>query len=77
MKKKTIKKVPIKKKKPVVRKKPVKKKKPLPKVKTMRAKKRNSPITGRWTARYRIIGGKRKKVKIRRWKGKIQTRIIN
>ena len=78
-----VKKKPIiKKKKPIVKKKPIKKvpikkKKPIPKVKTMRAKRRNSPITGRWTARYRMIGGKRRKVKIRRWKGKIQTRIIH
>ena len=76
-KKKPIKKAPIKKKKPTVRKKPIKKKKALPKVKSTRAKKRNSPITGRWTARYRMMGGKRRKVLIRRWKGKIQTRIIN
>jgi len=81
IKKKPIKKALIKKKiakrKPVKRKKPTKKKKPLPKVKSMRAKKRNSPITGRWTARYRIIHGKKRKIKVRRWKGKIQTKIIN
>ena len=89
VKKKPIsKKLPVKKKKPTVKKRPISKKKPVkkspgkkkpvPKKKpTMRAKKRNSPITGRWTARYRMVGGKRKKVKIRRWKGKIQTRIIN
>ncbi len=77
------KKPPIKKKKPTVKKKPpvkkrpIPKKKPSPKVKTMRAKRRGSPITGRWTARYRMVGGKRRKVKIRRWKGKIQTRNIN
>jgi len=77
VKKKTIKKVAIPKKKPIVRKKATKKKKPLPKVKSMRAKRRNSPITGRWTARYRMIGGKKKKVLIRRRKGNIQTRIIS
>ena len=88
-KKRVVKKKPVIKKKRVVKKKPVKKpsivkkkpvvkkKKPLPKVKTMRAKRRNSPITGRWTARYRIIHGKKRKVKIRRFKGKIKTRIIN
>ena len=70
-KKKPVKRAPIKKKKPTVR------KKPLPKVKSTRAKKRNSPITRSWTARYRMMGGKRRKVLIRRWKGKIQTRIIN
>lgn len=75
-KKPLVKKPPVKKKKPIVKKKPVKKKKPLPKVKTMRAKRRNSPITGRWTARYRIIAGKRRKVKIRRFKGKIKMKII-
>ncbi len=84
VRKKSIpKKKPVKKKKPIVRKKPVKKKKPtvkkrpISKVKTMRAKRRNSPITGRWTARYRMISGKKRKIKIRKWKGKIQTRIIN
>jgi len=82
-KKKPVKKKPVIKKKPPIKKVPKKKtpvkkrKKPLPKVKSMRAKRRNSPITGRWTARYRTIGGKKKKVLIRRWKGKIQTRIIN
>ena len=82
-KKKPVKKKPVIKKKPSIKKVPKKKapvkkrKKPLPKVKSMRAKRRNSPITGRWTARYRTIGGKKKKVLIRRWKGKIQTRIIN
>ncbi len=77
VKKKTIKKVVITKKKAPIKRKIVKKKKPLPKVKSTRAKRRNSPITGRWTARYRTISGKRRKVLIRRWKGKIQTRIIN
>jgi len=77
VKKKTIEKFIILKKKPPIKKKTVKKKKPLPKVKSTRAKRRNSPITGRWTARYRKIGGKKKKVLIRRWKGKIQTRIID
>ncbi len=75
--KKPVKRAPIKKKKPAVRKKPVKKKKPLPKVKSTRAKRRNSPITGRWTARYRTIKGKKRKILIRKRKGKIQTRIIN
>jgi len=77
VRKKPVKKKRVVKKKHIVRKKPVKKKKPLPKVKSMRAKRRNSPITGRWTARYRKIGGKQRKVLIRKWKGKIQTRAIN
>jgi len=77
VKKKIIKKGVIPKKKPPIKKKTVKERKPLPKVKSMRAKRRNSPITGRWTARYRTIGGKKKKVLMRRWKGKIQTRIVN
>ena len=76
-KKKPVKKKPVIKKRPPIKKVPKKKrKKPLPKVKSMRAKRRNSPITGRWTARYRSINGKKRKVLIRRWKGKIQTRII-
>lgn len=73
-KKPSVKRPSVKKKKPIVKKKPLSKKKPSPKGKTMRAKKRNSPITGRWTARYRMIGGTRRKVKIRRWKGKIQIK---
>jgi len=73
-KKPSVKRPFIKKKKITVKKKPISKKKPSPKGKTMRAKKRNSKITGRWTARYRMIGGTRKKVKIRRWKGKIQIK---
>ena len=66
-KKKPVKKKPVIKKKPSIKKVPKKKapvkkrKKPLPKVKSMRAKRRNSPITGRWTARYRTIGGKKKR----------------
>ena len=71
VRKKPSKKVAIEKKKPIVRKKAAKKKKPLP-----RAKKRNSPITGSWTARYRTINGKKRKVLIRKRKGKLQTRII-
>ena len=67
IKKKPVKKKPVIKKKPSIKKVPKKKapvkkrKKPLPKVKSMRAKRRNSPITGRWTARYRTIGGKKKR----------------
>ncbi|KKL81431.1 hypothetical protein LCGC14_1994830 [marine sediment metagenome] len=76
-KKSPIKKKSVAKKKPIVKKKLVKKKKHLPKVKSIRAKRRNSPIMGRWTARYRKIGGKKRKVLIRKWKGKIQTRVIN
>ena len=87
-KKKPIKKAPIKKKKPTIKKKPIKKapikkkklptkKKPLPKVKSTRAKRRNSPITGSWTARYRMINNKKRKVLIRKRKGKLQTRIVN
>jgi len=82
-KKPVVKKKPIPKKKPVkkppVKKKPIVKKKPTKKppiVKTLRVKKRHTPITGRWTARNRIIRGKKRKVKVRRWKGKNQIRII-
>ena len=76
-KKPIIKKVAIPKKTPTIRKKPLKKQKLLPKVKSTRAKRRNSPITGSWTARYRMIDGKKRKVLIRKRTGKIQTRIIN
>ena len=79
VKKKPIKKAPIKKKKLPIKKKPIVKKKPTKKppiVKTLRVKKRHTPITGRWTARNRIIRGKKRKVKVRRWKGKNQIRII-
>ena len=78
-KKLVVKKKPIIKKKPPVKKLPVKKEKPIKKKpisKTLRVKKRHTPITGRWTARNRIIRGKKRKVKIRRWKGKTQIRII-